>query len=61
MLLVNGWSCPLTAVASRYTERREDNFDIYLPRWLAKHNKIIFTPLFVAGAVYTVFEWWRHM
>jgi polyferredoxin len=60
VLLVNGWGCPLTAVASRYTERREENFDIYLPRWLAKHNKSIFTPLFVVGAAYTAIEWWRH-
>lgn len=60
VLLFNRWTCPLTGVAARYTERRDDNFDIYLPRWLAKYNKAIFTPLYLLGAAYTAFAWWRH-
>lgn len=60
VLSLNGWTCPLTNVAGRYTERREENFDIYLPRWLAKHNKTIFTPLYILGAAYTAVEWWRQ-
>lgn len=60
VLLINRWSCPLTGVAARYTDRREENFDIYLPRWLAKHNKRIFTPLYLLGAAYTAYAWLRH-
>jgi hypothetical protein len=60
VLLLNKWSCPLTGVAARYTERREENFDIYLPRWLAKYNKSIFTPLYLLGAAYSAYAWWRH-
>lgn len=60
VLVVNRWACPLTGVAARYTYRREENFDIYLPRWLARHNKSIFTPLYLVGAAYTAFAWWRH-
>ena len=60
VLLFNKWACPLTGLAARYTARREENFDIYLPRWLAKHNKSIFTPLYVLGAAYSAFAWWRH-
>ena len=60
VLVLNSWSCPLTDVASRYTERREENFDIYLPRWLAKHNKSIFTPLYILGSAYSAVQWWRH-
>jgi len=60
VLLVNTWSCPLTGIAARYTERRDENFDIYLPRWLAKYNKNIFTPLYLLGAAYTAYAWWRH-
>mgnify|MGYP000917323735 CR=1 FL=1 len=60
VLLLNKWSCPLTGVAARYTERREENFDIYLPRWLAKYNKGIFTPLYLLGAAYSAYAWWRH-
>ncbi len=60
VLFFNRWSCPLTAVAARYTDRREDNFDIYLPRWLARHNKVIFTSIYVIGAIYVLVAWWRH-
>ncbi|MGO3930084.1 hypothetical protein [Rhodopseudomonas pseudopalustris] len=48
VLLLNGMRCPLTAVAARYTEERADNFDIYLPIWLARHNRLIFGTLFAA-------------
>lgn len=54
VLLLNHWSCPLTAVAARYTEDRRPNFDIYLPEWLAKHNKLIFGVLYLAGLVYAL-------
>ena len=57
ILVANGWRCPLTGVAARYTDDRRDNFDIYLPPWLARHNKLIFGLLFVAGLLYTVFRW----
>lgn len=60
VLVFNKWACPLTGVAARYTTHREDNFDIYLPQWLAKHNKNIFTPLYVLGVVYSAFAWWRQ-
>src|SRR5471032_1163119 len=42
ILAVNHFHCPLTDVAARYTLSREDNFDIYLPAWLARYNKVIF-------------------
>lgn len=53
VLLFNQMRCPLTDIAARYTEDRADNFDIYLPLWLARHNKTIFGSLFVAGLVFT--------
>lgn len=57
VLLVNGMRCPLTGIAARYTDDRRDNFDIYLPPWLAKYNKIIFGTLFAAGVLLTVARW----
>jgi len=39
--------CPITLIARRYTDSTKDNFDIYLPNWLAKHNKLIYVTLFV--------------
>ena len=57
VLAVNGLSCPLTAVAAKYTTDRRANFDIYLPEWLAKHNKEIFGSLYVLGLVVTAVCW----
>jgi hypothetical protein len=57
VLLFNGFKCPLTGVAARYTPDRQDNFDIYLPLWLARHNKLIFGVLYVVGVVYTLVLW----
>jgi len=54
VLALNDWRCPLTAIAARHTDERQDNFDIYLPLWLARHNKEIFGALFVAGTLLTV-------
>jgi hypothetical protein len=57
VLLVNQMRCPLTDVAGRYTTDRSDNFDIYLPLWIARYNKTIFGTLYVAAVVYTVLRW----
>lgn len=54
VLVANRMRCPLTDVAERYTAERQDNFDIYLPLWLARHNKEVFGGLYVAGIVYTL-------
>lgn len=53
ILALNRWACPLTAVAARYTDDRRANFDIYLPEWLARYNKQICGPLYVAGLVFS--------
>jgi uncharacterized membrane protein len=57
VLLVNSWRCPLTGIAERYTDDRRDNFDIYLPEWLARHNKRIFGSIYVAGVLLTIIRW----
>ena len=54
VLVANRMRCPLTDVAGRYTEDRRDNFDIYLPLWLARYNKEVFGSLYLAGIAYTV-------
>ena len=46
--------CPLTVLARRYSDSQKDNFDIFLPNWLARHNKLIFTSIFVAGLILVV-------
>jgi hypothetical protein len=59
VLLIYRWSCPLTAIAARYTNDRAPNFDIYLPQWLAQHNKTIFGVLYVAGMAFACWLWIR--
>ena len=56
VLVVNGWRCPLTDLAARYTDDRRANFDIYLPLWLAANNKRIFGSIFAAALVFSI---WR--
>jgi len=31
VLLANGWRCPMTDLAAKYTADRSSNFDIYMP------------------------------
>lgn len=57
VVLVNGWRCPLTDIAARYTSDRRDNFDIYLPERLARHNKTIFGALYMAGLLVLLARW----
>ena len=57
VLAMNRGRCPLTDLAGRYTEERTDNFDIYLPLWLARHNKTIFGTLFAVGELFVLGQW----
>ena len=54
VLAVNRGHCPLTPVAARYTDDRRDNFDIYLPPCVARHNKLLFGTLYVVGTAYAL-------
>lgn len=51
VLLIFKMFCPLTVMARRYSDSQKDNFDIFLPNWLARHNKLIFTSLFLIGLI----------
>jgi hypothetical protein len=59
VLALNHGRCPLTSLAARHTEDRRDNFDIYLPAWLARYNKIIFGTLYFAGVAFALARWVR--
>lgn len=58
ILLAFKWRCPLTVLAYKYTDERHAGFDIFLPEWLAKHNKTIFTSIFLIGVLITVYRLW---
>lgn len=59
VVAVNGMRCPLTDVAARYTTERVDNFDIYLPVWLARWNKVIFGTIYAVELVWAAGIWIR--
>jgi len=49
VLALNQGRCPLSNLAASYTADCAANFDIYLPRWLAQYNKVIFGTIFVVN------------
>jgi hypothetical protein len=57
VLAMNGGRCPLTDLAARYTLDRGSNFDIYLPDWLARYNRVIFGSLFVFNELFVIWCW----
>lgn len=57
ILLIFKGKCPLTIVARHYSASDKDNFDIFLPNWLARYNKLIFTSIFVLGLLIVAYRW----
>ena len=49
VLILFNRRCPLTILARRYSHSYRTNFDIFLPEWLARHNQLVFTSIYVVG------------
>jgi hypothetical protein len=45
IIVANSWKCPLTGIARRHTSDDAPNFDIFLPKVVARYNKEIFTAI----------------
>lgn len=56
ILLINGGRCPLTRLGEEYTEKTDVGFDIFLPKWVAKNNKTIFTTLYFVGVIIVIYR-----
>ena len=56
VLLVFKMKCPLTVVARRYSDSAKENFDIYLPNWLAKYTKLIYTSILLIVVAILVYR-----
>jgi hypothetical protein len=48
--------CPLNLMARKYTSSTNANFDIYLPSWLAKNTKLIYTAIFGIISIITIYQ-----
>jgi hypothetical protein len=60
VLLLFKKMCPLTIVARRYSNSNKNNFDIYLPNWLAKYNKLIYTTFFIITLLGIAYRFLQH-
>lgn len=56
ILIVFRFVCPLTVMARKYSNSTRDNFDIYLPNWLARYTKLIYTCLFMLIIIITLYR-----
>ena len=48
--------CPVTLIARKYSTSQKDNFDIYLPNWLARYNKKIYSIIVLIAIVILVYR-----
>jgi hypothetical protein len=48
--------CPLTILARKYSNSTKDNFDIYLPNWLAKYTKLIYSGIVAIILLITIYR-----
>lgn len=63
VLAFNNWVCPLTPVARKYSSSPRENFDIYLPNWMAKYNIAIYSVIagiliLLAAIKYLIADLW---
>lgn len=56
VLLVFKNVCPVTLIAKNYSNSTKDNFDIYLPDWLARHNKKIYSIIVLIAIVILIYR-----
>jgi hypothetical protein len=56
VLLTFKMKCPLTVLARKYDNSTKDNFDIFLPNWLARYNKLIYTSLFMIALLILIYR-----
>lgn len=56
ILFVFKFFCPLTLLARKYSDSSKANFDIYLPHWLVKYNKVIYTSILEVIVIITLVQ-----
>jgi len=56
ILIVFRSVCPVTIIAKKYSNSQKDNFDIYLPNWLAKYNKRIYSVIVLIAIIILIYR-----
>ncbi len=60
VLLIYKLQCPLTVIARQFSDSTKDNFDIYLPNWLAKYTKLIYTSFLGVIIIILIYQLIAH-
>ena len=61
ILIIFKKMCPVTLIARKYSDSEKDNFDIYLPNWLARHNKTIYSVIVLGAIVILIYRTLIHV
>lgn len=56
ILLIFRSVCPVTLLAEKYSDSDRANFDIYLPHWLAKYNKRIYSVIVLIAIIILLYR-----
>lgn len=56
VLLSFRYFCPLTIMARKFSDSTKANFDIYIPNWLAKYNKLIYTSILITIIIIHIYQ-----
>ena len=56
ILIVFKKMCPITLIERKFSNSQQDNFDIYLPNWLAKYNKEIYSIIVLIAIVILIYR-----
>lgn len=48
--------CPITLIARKYSNSRNDNFDIYLTNWIARYNKKIYSIIILIAIIILIYR-----
>lgn len=59
VFIANGFRCPLTALAAKYSFSRKPLADTYLPERFTRLTLRIFGPLIVIGLILLLVRWMR--
>jgi spore maturation protein SpmA len=60
VLLIFKMICPITVVARKYSNSSKDNFDIYLPNWLASYTKAIYTTIVLICVLILIYRLFKR-
>jgi len=56
LLLFFKMLCPITLIARKYSTSTKSNFDIFLPAWLARYNKLIYSVIVAISLIILIYR-----